>query len=103
MITLKEIEEAILELEDAPKSYETCRKLATFYTLRELMFGGGKYSRSAENRTRDVIGDYGDSVFLQTIAGRDAAAVWMVMDELMEVLETVNPRLYDGVMDRVLG
>ncbi len=99
MITLREIEKAIEELESAPKNYETCHKLATFLTLRDLMFGGGGISRSAEKH--DSVGVYGDSNFLRTVAKSDADVVWRVMDELMAVLEVVNPRLYDGVMEKL--
>ena len=102
MITLREVEEAIKELEKGPKNYETCRKLATFCTLRELMFGGGKYSRADGNDKIEVVGLYGESNFLRSVAGCDAPTVWKVMDELMAVLKMVNPRLYDGVMERLM-
>lgn len=102
MITLHEIESAIRELEEAPKNYTTCQKLATFYILRDYMSGenlGRGYS--GDGGSSEVIGMYGDSDFLRLVSGRNPAEVWSVIDELMETLRVVNPRLYDGVMRRV--
>lgn len=106
MITLREIDEAIRELEDAPKTYNTAQKLATFYILRDYMSSEGigrGYSGADRSPERsEEIGIHGDSDFLRVVAGRDPAAVWAVLDELMEdTLAVTNPRLYDGVMRRL--
>ena len=44
---------------------------------------------------------YGDSDFLQAVAGKDPAAVWEILDDLMDTLHVVNPRVYDGVMRKI--
>lgn len=49
----------------------------------------------------DTVGDYGESDFLHAVQGKDPAAMWAVMDELMETLKMVNPRVYDGVMRKI--
>lgn len=102
MITLEEIEEAIRKEENAPHTYDTCRRLASLYILRDYMGGGGfagGYSRNAGDSER--IGRYGDSEFLELIEGRSPAGVWAVLDELMETIMITNRRLYDGVMRRL--
>lgn len=48
-----------------------------------------------------VIGEHGDSDFLQLIAGRDAGHVWTVIDDMMETLKSFQPRLYAGVIRRI--
>jgi hypothetical protein len=48
-----------------------------------------------------VIGEHGDSDFLQLIAGRDADHVWAVIDGMMETLKVMEPRLYAGVIRRI--
>lgn len=48
-----------------------------------------------------MLGQYGDSDFLQAVAGKDPAATWAVMDELMETLQVVNPRAYDSVLRKI--
>lgn len=60
----------------------------------------------AENYADDLsgdpaVGDYGGSDFLQAIHGKRQRDVWEVMDELMETLAAVNPRVYDGVMRQI--
>lgn len=60
----------------------------------------------AENYADDLsgslaVGDYGSSDFLQAIYGKRPEDVWAVMDELMETLAAVNPRVYDGVMRQI--
>lgn len=108
MITLREIDEAICELQDAPKTFNTAQKLATFYILRDYMSGEGigqGYSGADKREEKtERIGLHGDSEFLRSVAGQDPASVWAVLDELVEgTLRVVNPRLYDGVMRRLDG
>lgn len=101
MITQRELDGAIRECENAPTSYQNCEKLATFYTILDHLYSD-KERKVIEN-VSDVIGDYGDSEFLQYIQGKDSQTVWLVMDELMQTLQIVNPRLHDGVMRRLTG
>ena len=49
----------------------------------------------------DLVGDYGDSEFLQAIRGKPPADVWAVIDELMQTLAAVNPRVYNGVLRQI--
>ena len=44
---------------------------------------------------------YGGSDFLAAVSGKDQAAAWKVMDELMETLQVVNRRAYDSVMRKL--
>ena len=43
----------------------------------------------------------GDSEFLRAIKGKDSAAVWAVIDDLMDTLHVTMPRAYNGVMRRI--
>lgn len=43
----------------------------------------------------------GDCAVRAAIDGKDAYAVWEVMDELLSVLQATNPRLFDGVMRKI--
>lgn len=103
MITLREVEDAIREMEAVPDAnFETCRKLAVFYILRDYMGGGIPSSGySSADGPREKIERHGDTEFLDAVAGRDPVGVWSVLDELMETLRITNPRLYDGVMRRL--
>ena len=43
----------------------------------------------------------GDSDFAQAINGRDQIEILAIIDELMETLRVINPRLYMSVMRRI--
>lgn len=103
MITLREVEEAICEMESVPDAnFETCRKLAVFYILRDYMGGTLPFSGySAADGPQEKIERHGETEFLEIVAGRDPVGVWSVLDELMSTLQITNPRLYDGVMRRL--
>lgn len=111
MITEHDLQEAIAECEGKrnPDS-ATCIKLAAFYTIREQMFGNsaktpkdtGGYSflSTPPNENQAVLYD-GKSEFSRAILGMDSEKAWSVMDELMDALQVLNPRLYDSVMRKL--
>lgn len=104
---LKEIEWAISELEGEETSKSGYILLAALYTCRNEMLGLSTpqpqiaaYSEAvapAEER----LGRYGDSDFFKVVEGLDPAAAWAVMNELMDTLRIVNPRVYDSVMRKL--
>lgn len=96
MLTRKELVQAIEECEDSATSYRMCEKLATFYTIYDHLYS--ETGNVIEKIEEQVIGDYGDSDFLKAIQGMNADEVWLLMDELMNTLKVIQPRLYDGVM-----
>lgn len=94
--------------------------LAACYILQDHLSPGAEQSSAlsystapppaverAENYADDqrgenlTVGDYGSSDFLQAVRDKRPADVWAVMDELMETLAAVNPRVYDGVMRQI--
>lgn len=107
MITEQDLREAIAECEGQrnPTS-STCIKLAAFYAIRNEMYGKQdrydaepRYSYAAPPET--VISYSGESDFARAINRMDASKVLPVMDELMDTVHTLMPRLYDGVMRRL--
>ena len=107
MLDAKEIDIEIAKWEYLESSYDNYAKLANLYTIRDHMKGDRQldydlsYS-AAPAREEIVISTSGDSEFLQAINGKEPAAVWSVIDELMDTLRLANPRVYNGVM-RKLG
>lgn len=100
MITLRELDGAIRECENAPTSYQNCEKLATFYTILDHI----QEEPQVEEYSYDPpqgIGDFGDSDFLQAVKGKDENEIWKIMDELMDTVLITNPRLYQGVMRKL--
>ncbi len=109
MITEKDLQEAILECQGQRNpTTSTCMKLAAFLTIQKEMFGRHDpgpgdlppVSFAAPEPTEQVSFNSG-SEFSEAIRGMEINAVLDVMDELMGVLRTINPRLYNGVMRRL--
>ena len=105
---IKEIEWAISELESEETSKAGYILLAALYTCRNEMLGlqtqqpqVAAYSEAAA-LTETALDLYGDSDFLQAVAGKDQSAAWAVMDELMDTLRVVNSRAYDSVMRKLI-
>lgn len=105
---LKELDWAISELEGQESSENRYMLLAALYTCRNQMLGGSisqpqpaAYSMASAPATQ-TLEQYGDSDFLRAVDGLPAPDAWAVMDELMDTLQVVNPRIYDSVM-RKLG
>ena len=102
---IKEIENAIYELEHEESTKSGYELLAALYTCRKEMLGVdapapqiAAYSTAA---AAEPVARYGDSDFLRAVSGADPAAAWAVMDELMETLLAVRPRVYDSVMRKL--
>lgn len=103
MITRRELDGAIRECEDAPTTYQNCEKLATFYTIREHAFGEESTELEYSYDGPQGVGEFGESDFLQAVAGREEPEIWRILDELMDTILITNPRLYQGVMRKIKG
>lgn len=109
MITERDLQDAIAECQgERHPNASTCIKLAAYFTIYDHLYP--KQAEKAEELPQtifqtvdeDIIGSYGDSEFYRAINGRKAADIWAVMDELMETIQIINPKLYDGVMRQLL-
>ena len=112
MITEKDLQEAIAECQGQRNpNASTCIKLAAFYTIRREMFGeekdaerlppGPSYSYAMQTESEPMIENNSDSAFAQAINGRPQKEIWPLMDEMMETIHAIHPRLYSAVMDRL--
>ena len=101
---LKEIEWAISQLEDQESSEGRYTLLASLYTCRDHLLGPqppvAAYAQPTAVDSAPV-DQYGGSDFLRAVAGKDPAAAWSVMDELMETLRVVNSRAYSSVLRKL--
>lgn len=101
MITKTDLEAAIAEcLGKRDPDSRTCIMLAAFYTIKREMFGEEKqpeYSY-APAPVRNTVQIDSESEFAKAVNGMDADTLFPVMDELMETLAVIQPRLYNAVM-----
>lgn len=100
MITEREILDAIDDLLREPVSITDCGKIASLMVVHDHLFGEPQQPREKE-KAADIIETDGSSDFLRAVNGRDADAVMTVMNELMDAVKVLQPRIYDEVMDRV--
>lgn len=105
MITKHNLEEAIAECQGQRNpTANTCLKLAAFYTIRKELFGEEEKDvpmYSYAPAPVEMIERYGDSEFLEAIEGKSVSGVMSIMDELMESMKVLQPRIYDSVMRKV--
>lgn len=94
MISVDELDRAILEHESRDTSYANCERLAWLYIVRDHLNG-------VPSRQPVPVDADGESDFLKAVHGRDSVHVWAVLDELMETLGVVNPRLYAAVLRKI--
>lgn len=103
MITYHDLQEAIAACEgDLNPNANTCIKLAAFYTIRNEMFPDEAPAYSfAPPPVDSTISYSSDTEFGRAIAGKSPEQVWPVMDELMEAVQVLQPRLYASVLRKL--
>lgn len=100
MFTKSELLDAIDELEMSPSTFQNCEKLATFYLLYDHLYTKPAPELRAEIVQEVSVDNYGDSEFLQLVADHDARSAWLIMDELMDAVKALQPRLYNATLQR---
>ena len=108
MITQQDLQEAIAECKGQRNpTASTCMKLAAYYTISDHM------QREQQTQVEPTPGISGPrsysfapspshgSEFLEAAGRLDPDVVTGIMDELMETLRAIHPRLYDGVMAKL--
>ena len=106
MITESDLNTAIAECQGKRNpDAKTCMMLAAFYTIKREMFGEEKHaeppSYSYAPAPVAVIEADGNSDFARAIDGKDQEEVIPVLDELMQTLSVIQPKLYDAVMTKL--
>lgn len=114
MIYEKDLDESIARYQgEVNPSIETCRKLAACLIVKRELFGEPEqpntrmlpepsYSFAAPPEPAETTITYDSgSDFSRLTNGRNPDDIWPVMDELMDTIHTIMPRLYDGVMRKL--
>lgn len=108
MIRESDLQEAIAECEGQRNpNANTCLKLAAYYTIRDHLEAQGNApvlpgrSYAPEPPQPETIQWEGDSEFARTIRGLPVSYIMPIMDELMEAVQVLQPRLYAGVIRKL--
>lgn len=102
MFTRAELMDAIDEFDRGKHTIQNCEKLAAIYTvldhLNEPVYDMGY---SGDSKSEAEIEVYGDSEFLKMVARKPPEKVWQLIDELVEALGVLNPRLQSNFLDKI--
>jgi len=107
VITERDLDAAIAECQGKRNpDASTCIKLAAFYTIKRELYGEEKQAVQtaysyAPAPDRNMIQMDSDSEFARAIDGRDQQEILPVLEELMNTLQIIQPRLYNAVMDKL--
>lgn len=104
MITQHDLDTAIAECQGKqnPDS-KTCIMLAAFYTIKREMFGDAEKIQYLDQSfapapVRNMVEIDSDSEFARAVNGMPLDEFLPIINELMQTLEIIQPRLYDAVM-----
>lgn len=94
MISKQELEQAIRECEEARVSYQTCEKLATFYTVYDHLY--------QEDHTYQISHDARPpSKILDMAGGKDDAEIWRLIEEMVDAVQVLLPKLYNSFIEKL--
>lgn len=94
MLNIEEINKTILDLEQHDTTYAVCEKLSWLYIVRDHL-------TNQQQKHPVPLSVSGDSEFLQSVDGKESTAAWSIMDDLMDTLKIVNPRVYESVLRKI--
>lgn len=94
MISLKQVENDIVELEAKDTSFAVCQRLAVLYVVRDNL-------RAYETEKPDALHTKSSSEFLSLVNGKNTTEVWQVMDDLADALKVLHPRIYNELLDNL--
>ena len=108
MITENDLKSAIAECQGVRNpNAATCIKLSAYYNILDRMQSESDRERVDALPTYSYSADSGlieyssESEFAESVRGKPTNDVMNVLDELMDVLMTIQPRLYQGVMRKL--
>lgn len=105
MITLEDLNAAIAECKgERNPNANTCYKLAAYYIILRELYGeqpSYSYAPAPVTAAPEPVGYLSDTDFGRAIQGKETASVLEVADELMSVVQAIQPRLYDGVLRKL--
>ena len=114
MITEKEIAQAIEECMREPVTGNKRAVLADLIIIQDYLFGEHMQEREAPQpipmqsysappmeQAETYIETNDDSEFLKAVDGKKADKVWKLIDELVEAVKILHPRMYTTFIDKV--
>ena len=114
MITEKDVLNAIDECMQDPITGNKRAALAQLFVIHDHRFGEPtraqeapqpmpmqSYSAPPMEQVETIVETNGDSEFLKVVDGRKAERVWPLINELVETVKILHPRMYTTFIDKV--
>ena len=97
MLNRRELLNAINECESANDNFQNCQKLATLYILYDHLYAD-RAEPEVERIQMQIVQTDKDSDFMSAINGKQVESVLDLVDELMQTIKILHPRLYDSAL-----
>jgi hypothetical protein len=116
VITEKEVANAIEECMREPVTGTKRSVLADLIIIQDYLFGDPAPRRDVQQQIPIELHSYsappleqvekyievnGDSEFLKAVDGKKSDRIWKLMDELVEAVKILHPRMYATFIDKV--
>lgn len=110
MIKEEDLKEAIAECQGKRNpDANTCIKMAAYLTIKNALYPDksqppekeSDYYQLSSGSSPETIEYHSDSDFSRMVNGRSASEIMPILDELMDTLRMIHPKLYTGVMNRL--
>ena len=101
MVDLDIINGTIAEWEAKDLTFLVVERLAWLYIVRDNALMQVKESKGIEPVVMPAVAMSSGSEFMETCSKTDAVKVWNVLDETMDTLKAIQPKLYDAVLRKL--
>ena len=114
MITEREVLQEIEKCMQEPTTGQKRSVLADLFIIHDHLFGEPtraqevpqptpmqSYSEPPMEQVEIYVETNGDSEFLKVVDGRKAERVWPLINELVETVKILHPRMYTTFIDKV--
>ena len=78
----------------------TCLKLAAFYTIQDHLYGSPDNSYEPAPVSQEEISYRSDTDFSRAVQGKNMDDILAIVDDLMNALQVLSPRLYRLTMKK---
>ena len=96
MINIREVENAIDELEHGETTMSNCSKLAVLYSVRDHL------EPNEQPKAQKLEGySFGSSEFLTAVSQAPLEDVLNILDEHMEVIQLLYPKEYTAILTKI--
>ena len=102
MIDIDIINGTIAEWEAKDLTFVVVERLAWLYIVRDHAIISSNEEKGQDVVTMPSVAISSGSEFMEVCSKADAVKMWRVLDEMMETLKMLQPRLYQATIDKIM-